>query len=94
MRNWSGCNEASDGRKTKPVILSDVAEDENRRRCCRREWKERNMANTKNVEDKQKRKEIKREARKKAAPKAPRTGARGSNKATVKKAARGQAKRK
>ncbi len=52
------------------------------------------MANTKSVEDKQERKKLKRESRRKAAPKGPRTGARGSNKATVKKAARGQSKRK
>ena len=36
---------------------------------------------------------IKRAARKKAAPKAPRTGARGENKAKIKKASRGQSKR-
>jgi hypothetical protein len=52
------------------------------------------MANTTKVEDKQERKKIKREARKKAAPKAPRTGARGENKAKIKKASRGQSKRK
>ncbi len=51
------------------------------------------MANTKTVEDKIERKKLKRAARKKAAPKAPRTGARGENKAKVKKAARGQSKR-
>ncbi len=56
--------------------------------------KEKSMANTKNVEDTQERKKIKREARKKAAPKGPRSGARGANKATIKKAARGQSKRK
>ncbi len=58
-----------------------------------KEWKERSMANTKKVEDKQERKELKRAARKKAAPKGPRTGARGANKAQVKKASRGQSKR-
>jgi hypothetical protein len=64
-------------------------------------WKEvlknkekRDMANTKAVEDVQERKELKRAARKKAAPKAPRTGARGENKQKLKKAARGQSKRK
>ena len=47
------------------------------------------MANTSalSVED---RKAAKRKARKAAAPKAPRTGARGENKAKVKKASRGQ----
>ena len=52
------------------------------------------MANTKAVEDVQERKKIKRAARKKTAPKGPRTGARGENKQKLKKAARGQAKRK
>jgi len=52
------------------------------------------MANTKAVEDVLERKKIKREARKKAAPKAPRAGARGENKAKIKKASRGQSKRK
>jgi hypothetical protein len=51
------------------------------------------MANTKSVTDKIERKKIKRAARKKAAPKGPRTGARGENKAKLKKAARGKAKR-
>ena len=51
------------------------------------------MANTKSTTDKLERKKLKRTARKKAAPKAPRTGARGENKAKVKKAARGQSKR-
>ncbi len=51
------------------------------------------MANTSAITDKIERKKIKRAARKKAAPKAPRTGARGENKAKVKKASRGQAKR-
>jgi hypothetical protein len=51
------------------------------------------MANTKTVTDKLERKKIKRTARKKAAPKAPRTYARGSHKRKVKKLARGQSKR-
>ena len=51
------------------------------------------MADTSKVEDKLERKKIKRAARKKAAPKAPRTGARGENKAKIKKAARGTSKR-
>ena len=51
------------------------------------------MADTSKVEDKLERKKIKRAARKKAAPKAPRTGARGENKAKIKKASRGQSKR-
>jgi hypothetical protein len=51
------------------------------------------MANTKTITDKDERKKVKRAARKKAAPKAPRTGARGENKAKVKKASRGQSKR-
>jgi hypothetical protein len=52
------------------------------------------MANTKAVEDVKERKELKRAARKKAAPKGPRTGPRGENKQKIKKASRGQAKRK
>lgn len=51
------------------------------------------MANTKSITDKLERKKVKRAARKKAAPKAPRTHARGSAKAKVRKAARGQSKR-
>ena len=51
------------------------------------------MANTKAIENKEERKKVKRAARKKAAPKAERTGARGENKAKIKKAARGQSKR-
>ena len=43
------------------------------------------MANTKTVADKTERKKLKRTARKKAAPKAPRTYARGSAKRKVKK---------
>ena len=52
------------------------------------------MANTKATTDKLERKKVKRAARKKAAPKAPRTGARGENKQKVKKLSRGAAKRK
>jgi hypothetical protein len=52
------------------------------------------MANTKTVKDKAERKKIKRATRKKAAPKAKRTYPRGSQKAKVKKLARGQSKRK
>ncbi len=52
------------------------------------------MANTKAVEDVKERKELKRAARKKAAPKPKRTEPRGSNKQKLKKAARGQSKRK
>ena len=51
------------------------------------------MANTKSITDTEERKKIKRAARKKAAPKAPRTGGRGENKAKIKKASRGQSKR-
>jgi hypothetical protein len=51
------------------------------------------MANTKSITDKDERKKVKRAARKKAAPKGPRAGARGENKAKVKKASRGQSKR-
>ena len=51
------------------------------------------MANTKTVADKAERKKLKRTERKKAAPKAPRTYARGSVKRKVKKLARGQSKR-
>ena len=51
------------------------------------------MADTSSITDKLDRKKIKRASRKAAAPKAPRTGARGENKAKVKKAARGKVKR-
>ncbi len=51
------------------------------------------MANTKAVTDKLERKKLKRAARKKVAPKKPRTYARGSAKHKVKKMARGQSKR-
>jgi hypothetical protein len=52
------------------------------------------MANTKAITDTTERKKIKRAARKKAAPKAPRTTPRGSHKRKVKTLARGQSKRK
>lgn len=52
------------------------------------------MANTKTTTDKLERKKLKRTARKKAAPKAPRTEPRGSNKSKVRKASRGTSKRK
>jgi hypothetical protein len=48
---------------------------------------------TRKITDTEERKKLKRAARKKAAPKAKRTGARGENKAKVKKASRGQSKR-
>jgi len=51
------------------------------------------MANTKAIEDKAERKKIKRTARKKAAPKGPRTDARGANKQKLKKASKGASKR-
>ena len=51
------------------------------------------MADTKKIADKAERKKLKRAARKKAAPKAKRTYARGSHKSKVKKMARGQTKR-
>jgi len=51
------------------------------------------MANTSTITDKIERKKVKRAARKAAPPKGPRTGARGENKAKVKKAARGTSKR-
>ncbi len=51
------------------------------------------MADTSSITDKIERKKVKRAARKAAAPKGPRTGARGENKAKIKKAARGQTKR-
>jgi hypothetical protein len=51
------------------------------------------MANTKSITDKVERKKVKRVARKKAAPKAKRTTPRGSNKAKVRKLARGASKR-
>jgi hypothetical protein len=51
--------------------------------------------NTKHVEDRNERKELKRAARKKQAPKAPRASgvARGSNKKKVKTIVKGQRKR-
>lgn len=51
------------------------------------------VADTTKIEDKEERKKLKRAARKKAAPKAKRTGARGEKKKKVKKMARGQSKR-
>ena len=51
------------------------------------------MADTTKIEDKVERKKLKRAARKKAAPKAKRTGPRGEKKKKIKKAARGQSKR-
>ena len=51
------------------------------------------MANTTGITNKIERKKLKRAARKKAAPKGKRTGARGENKAKLKKAARGKSKR-
>jgi hypothetical protein len=51
------------------------------------------VADTTKIEDKLERKKLKRTARKKAAPKAKRTGARGANKKKIKKLVRGQSKR-
>jgi hypothetical protein len=51
------------------------------------------VADTTKVEDKLERKKLKRTARKKAAPKAKRTGPRGENKKKLKKLARGVSKR-
>lgn len=51
------------------------------------------LANTKSIEDREERKKVKRAARKKAPAKGPRAGARGENKAKIKKASRGQSKR-
>jgi hypothetical protein len=51
------------------------------------------MANTKTITDKLERKKVKRTARKKSAPKAPRTYARGAQKRKVKKMVRGTSKR-
>jgi hypothetical protein len=51
------------------------------------------MANTTKIEDKTERKAVKRAARKKAAPKGPRTTARGANKQKLKKANKGASKR-
>jgi hypothetical protein len=50
------------------------------------------MANTKKL-SKEERKATKRASRKKAAPKAKRTGPRGANKKKIKKMSRGQSKR-
>ena len=52
------------------------------------------MANTKAIESVEERKKLKRAARKKAAPKPKRTVPRGSAKQKVRKASRGQSKRK
>ena len=51
------------------------------------------VADTTKIEDKLERKKLKRAARKKAAPKAKRTGPRGENKKKLKKLARGVSKR-
>jgi hypothetical protein len=51
------------------------------------------VADTTKVEDKLERKQLKRAARRKAAPKGKRTGARGEKKKKVKKLARGVSKR-
>jgi hypothetical protein len=51
------------------------------------------VADTTKVEDKLERKKLKRDARKKAAPKGKRTEPRGAAKKKVKKMARGQSKR-
>jgi hypothetical protein len=51
------------------------------------------MANTKAVTDTAERKKLKRAARKAAPAKGPRAGARGENKAKLKKATRGKSKR-
>jgi chromatin remodeling complex protein RSC6 len=55
--------------------------------------KEDQVADTTKIKDKLERKKLKRAARKKAAPKAKRTGARGEKKRKVKKMARGVSKR-
>jgi len=51
------------------------------------------VADTTKIDDKLERKKLKRAARKKAAPKAKRTGARGEKKKKVMKMARGVSKR-
>jgi hypothetical protein len=51
------------------------------------------VADTTKIDDKLERKKLKRAARKKAAPKAKQTGARGEKKKKVKKMARGVSKR-
>ncbi len=51
------------------------------------------MADTTSITDKVERKKVKRAARKAAPPKPKRTGARGENKAKIKKASRGKSKR-
>jgi hypothetical protein len=75
-----------------PVILK-VAQPDTRETLKRFEGKRLHVADTTKIEDKLERKKLKRAARKKAAPKAPRTGARGEKKKKVKKLARGQSKR-
>jgi hypothetical protein len=57
------------------------------------ERKRNQVADTTKIKDKLERKKLKRAARKKAAPKAKRTGARGEKKRKVKKMARGVSKR-
>jgi len=57
------------------------------------ERKRNHVADTTKIEDKLERKKLKRAARKKAAPKAKRTGARGEHKKKVKKMVRGVSKR-
>ena len=59
----------------------------------RLERKRNQVADTTKIEDKLERKKLKRAARKKATPKAKRTGARGEKKRKVKKMARGVSKR-
>ena len=75
-----------------PVILK-LALPANRQTAKRFKRKRYRVADTTKVEDKLERKKLKRAARKKAAPKAKRTGPRGEKKKKVKKLARGQSKR-
>ena len=75
-----------------PVILK-VLKSRRSGNLNRLQRKRNPVADTTKVEDKLERKKLKRTARKKAAPKAKRTGPRGEKKKKVKKLARGQSKR-
>ncbi len=80
-------------RQNKFPVNIEVAQPDLRETLKRLQRKRLHVADTTKVEDKLERKKLKRTARKKAAPKAPRTGARGEAKKKVKKLARGQSKR-
>jgi hypothetical protein len=75
-------------------LLSYKSHRPNSREIQKRSQRKRNhVADTSKIEDKLERKKLKRTARKKAGPKAKRTGPRGEKKKKVKKLARGVSKR-